>query len=293
MRVTNNLLFQQALKGTQNTLSQINEQNRVISSGLRVEKPSDDPTSVGEIMRSSSGIRALEQYRRNLNTADSRLSVEDGVLEKITGALTRAKELAISQGGSGTSSAATRKVTQKEIDGIRDFIIELGNTQHSGSYLFGGQYADSRPFSGAGIDPTRPPSGTIEVEGGAGVHYAANHDGTELLVDTGILDALENLSTGLNNDSDTEIHSAIAELDEAFDGIQELVGELGSRMTQVDNALTNLDALEVNLMTFRSELQDADLEEAITELMNRQISYQAAMMANSRILNNTLSDYLR
>ncbi len=293
MRVTNDLLFQQALRGTQNTLSEINEQNRIISSGLRVDKPSDDPTSVGEIMRSSSGIRALEQYRRNLNTANSRLSAEDGVLERISTALTRAKELAISQGGSGTSSAATRKVAQKEVEGIRDFAIELGNTQHSGSYLFGGQYADSRPFSGAGIDPARPPSGTIEVEGGAGAHYAANHDGMELLVDTGILDGLENLATGLGNNSDAEIHTAITELDTAFNKVQELVGELGSRMTQVDNALTNLDALEVNLKTFRSELQDAELEEAITELMNRQISYQAAMMANARILNNTLSDYLR
>ena len=292
MRVTNNLLFQQALRGTRTTLSQIEDQRRIISSGLRVEKPSDSPTSVGEIMRSSSSLRALEQYRSNLNTANSRLSAEDGVLESITNALTRAKELGISQAGA-TASAATRQVTQAEVEGVRDFMIELGNTQHSGSYLFGGQYADSRPFSDTGIDPARPPRGNPQVEGGAGVHYAVNHDGGELLVDTGVLDALENLATGLGNDSDTEIQAAMGELEGAFDSVQELVGELGARMSQVENALSNLDAMDANLRTLRSELQDAEMEEAITELMNRQLSYQAAMMANARILNNTLSDYLR
>jgi flagellar hook-associated protein 3 FlgL len=292
LRVTNDLLFQQALRGTQETLSRIEEQRQVISSGLRVDQPSDDPTATGGIMRSSSTLRATDQYRTNLNTASSRLSVEDGVLNEITHVLTRAKELAVSQVGS-TASTSTRNVVKAEVDSLRDFVIELGNTKHADTYLFGGQYADSRPFSATGADPSRPPSGALEVEGGSGSYFTANHDGQELLVDSGILDALENLSLGLANDSETEIQAAMGEVDRAFEAAQEMVGELGARMNQVETALSNLDALEINLQTFRSDLQDADLEEAITELLNRQVSYQAAMMANARILNNTLSDYLR
>ena len=53
------------------------------------------------------------------------------------------------------------------------------------------------------------------------------------------------------------------------------------------------DSLEVTLKTFRSGLADTDMAEAITELVNRQGSLEAAMLANSNILNITLTDYLR
>ncbi len=292
MRITNQVLFSQALGGTQDALGQIEKHQRTISSGLRVEKPSDDPTAVGGIMRSTSSLRALEQYRTNLSSARSRLALEDGVLDQVTNALIRAKELAVSQAGS-TATAQTRSVTREEIEGIRDFLTDLGNTQFAGSYLFGGYYADSPPLGAAGTDPTRPPTGTMEVEGGAGAFYAVTHGAQEIFADSGALDALEALALALANNSAADVQAAMGELDQAFDAVQDVIGDLGARMSQVDTALSNLEALDVNLQTFRSELQDADLEEAISKLVSRQVVYQAAMLANSRIMNTTLTDYLR
>ena len=169
----------------------------------------------------------------------------------------------------------------------------MGNTQFVGSYIFAGDYADSQPFSATGPDPTRPPSGTHRVEGGAGAFYSVNHSGQEIFVETGILDALENLATALGGDSGPDIRASIGDLDWAFTYVQELIGELGARMNQVDTAVNNLDALEANLQTFRSDLQDAELEEVVSKLISRQVSYEAAMMTNARILQPTLTDYLR
>jgi len=292
LRVTNSVLYRQALGSTQRTLSEMEGYQRIITSGLRVERPSDDPTALGEIMRSSSGLRALEQYEENLSSAQARLTLEDNVLEQLTNVLIRVKELGTGQVGD-TASTQSRSVSAQEVEGLREFMVSLGNTQFSGSYLFGGQYSDSRPFTSAGADPARPPSGTHQVEGAAGTFYAVNHSGQEVFVDSGVLDALENLAGALNADSSEDITSALADVDQAFDTVQELIGDLGARMAQVDTALDNLEALEVNLQTFRSDLQDAELEEAISKLVNRQVTYQAAMMTNSRILQTTLTDYLR
>ncbi len=292
LRVTNSLLYSRALDNTRNTLSEIERHQRSIASGLRVEKPSDDPKSLGEIMRSDSGLRALEQYKQNLSTGQSRLTLEEGVLEQVTNALTRAKELGVAQAGS-TASAQTRQVAKEELEGIKDFVTTLGNTKFSGSFIFGGQYADTRPFSGSGIDPLKPPSGTYQVEGGAGAFYATNHSGQEIFVDTGVLDALDNMIQGLDTNSPTDIQAALTDLDSAFNGIQEVGGELGARMTQVETALSNLDALKVNLQTFRSDLADTEMEEAISQLVSRQVTYEAAMMTNARILQTSLTDYLR
>jgi flagellar hook-associated protein 3 FlgL len=264
----------------------------MISSGLRVENPSDDPTAVTGIMRSSSALRALEQYKENLASAGSRLAVENDVLDQLTDILSRAKELGISQAGD-IATTASRSAVREEVEGLRDFVIELGNTRWIGSFLFAGDYADTKPFDAAGPDPTRPPTGTHKVEGGAGAFYAVNHSGQEIFVDTGILDALDNLATALGSDSGADIRTSISDLDAAFADVQELIGELGARMHQVDTAVANAEALEGNLQTFRSDLQDADLEEVVSKLVGRQVSYEAAMMTNARILQSTLTDYLR
>ncbi len=292
MRITNGILHARALSGVQRTLGALEEKRLEISSGLRVRRPSDDPEAVGSIMETSSELRALEQYRRNLSRASSRLQVEEGVLQRLGDALSRAKELAVSQ-ASDTATPESRNIVQREVDGILSFVRELGNTRFGEEYLFGGPYADTRPFPPGGPDPTRSPSGTRMVEGSPGTLFAANHGGMEIFVDTGALSALEDLSTALGADSQSGILGAIEELDTAFDGVQQLVGELGARMNQVDSALENLDALDANLRAFRSALQDTDMEEAISELVARQVTYQAALLANARILDTTLTDYLR
>ena len=292
MRITNQVLVNQALGSARDLMAEIGTLQREVTSGLRVVRASDDPAAAGTIMQASSNLRAVEQYQENLNLAQSRLSLENGVVDQITNALIRAKELAVSQAGAD-ASAETRAAVQVEVDELRNFMVNLGNTQFQGSYLFGGDYADSIPFTPAGIDPLRPPAGDFQVEGGAGMFLLANHSGQEVLVDTQVLDALETLSIALGADSGPDIQAAVGDLDVAFDAVQEVIADLGGRMNRVDHALENLGSLEVELLGQRSDLQDTDMEEAITKLVNRQVTYEAAMLANSRILNLTLTDYLR
>jgi flagellar hook-associated protein 3 FlgL len=180
-----------------------------------------------------------------------------------------------------------------EVDELRSFIVGLGNTEYQGSFLFGGDYADLRPFPETGVDPAHPPAGDFQVEGGSGVYYLANHSGQEILVDTSVLDALETLSQALGDNNPEDIQAAIGGLDSAFDSVQELLADLGGRMNRVDGALDHMDSLQLELETQRSGFEDTDMEEAITRLLNRQVTYQSAMLANSRILNMTLTDYLR
>jgi flagellar hook-associated protein 3 FlgL len=292
VRVTNQVLLNQALGSTRDLMSEFGDLQRAVTSGLRVERPSDDPAAAGGIMRTSSSLRALEQYRENLDLAQSRLSLENGVMDQVTNVLIRVKELAISQAGS-TASADTRSAVQAEVDELHEFLVGLGNTQFAGSYLFGGDYADSIPFTITGIDPARPPAGDFKVEGGAGTFYLANHSGQEILVDTHVLEALEAVSQALGNNSAPDIQAALSDMDVAIDEVQVVIAELGARINRVDHALENLGSLEVELLTQRSDLQDTDMEEAITRLVNRQVTYESAMLANSRILNLTLTDYLR
>lgn len=292
MRVTNSILYQQSLSAVRRSLSAMEEASRQVSTGVRLERPSDDPVATGAVMRSSSSLRALEQYGRNLNTGRSRLGAEEGVLEQLSDALVRAKELAIGQADS-TATASSRQITAQEVAGLRDFAQDLANTEFAGTYLFGGAYADTVPFPDGGPDPARLPDGERPLEIGAGSVVPTNHSGKRVFMDSGAFDALEELQAALEADDPAGVQNAIASLDAAFADTQEVTAEVGARGRRMDVATSNLEALDTNLRTFRSQLQDADFEEAVSELVNRQTSYQAALLANARILQTTLTDYLR
>lgn len=243
-------------------------------------------------MQSSSGLRALEQYRRNLEAGQARIAIEDSVLEQITSSLIRARELALSQ-AADPATQATRQATRAEIDGIIDFVTDLGNSKLAGSYIFGGQYSDTPPFQATLPDPLRPPTGSLKMEVGAGAFVETNHSAQDIFLDSDLVDSLRALSAALGANDATAIQTVTSRIDSAFDNIQELIGEVGARANYLDTAVSNMDSLEVTLQTFRSSLKDADLAEAVTDLVARQGALEAAMLANSRLLNLTLADYLR
>lgn len=290
MRITNSILHRTALGGVTRGLSSLEEATRKVTSGLRVERPSDDPVATSGIMRSSSGLRAIDQYLRNLSTAESRLAVEDDVLNQLGNVLSRARELGVGQ-GTDTATGQTRLSARVEVNGLIETVRALGNSRLGEAWVFGGDEANRPPFS---EDPLVPlPSGEGAVEIAAGQTVQTAHSAQTIFADTGALDALARLATALEQDSRPAIAESLVELEEAFSSVQQLVGEVGGRLNRVDVARENLTALDTSLRTHRSDLQDIELEEAISDLVRQQLAYQTALASNARILSLNLTDYLR
>ena len=152
MRITNNMISRNSLAGLQRALKQVDEAQNRATTGLRVEKASDDPSAASSIMASGSSIRAIDQYKRNINSARARLDREESILGSVTQMLERAKELGIAQ-GSSTADAQSRLTAKAEVDQLIQTVVQLGNTQHQGEYLFGGDQSTTPPFTSATISP--------------------------------------------------------------------------------------------------------------------------------------------
>ncbi len=292
MRITNGILTREAVHGFQAQMRDLADARQRAASGQRLNSPSDDPVSAASIMQSSGSLRAVEQYRSNLATAQSRLAVEDSVLDQLGTTLVRAREIAVSQAGD-PADEATRRTARAEVEGVLEFVTSLANTRLAGSYLFGGDYADTAPLDGGVADPARPATGSARLEIGSGTFVETTHGAQEIFLDSGVMDALSALSTALGDNDATAVQTAAEDLDTAFDNVQSIIGDLGARMSQLDVTGSNLESLEVTLSKFRSELADADMAQAVTELLDRQGSLEAAMLVNSKIMNITLADYLR
>ena len=301
MRITNNTITADSLSSLQTNMAAMLKVQQQISTTNRLTAASDDPTAATQIMSASGSLRAIDQYSANVSQANSRVSTEDTALSQITDLLSRAKELGVAQSGA-TATAATRTTANAEIQQIFQQIVTIGNTKFGDEYLFGGQTSTTQPFSatgtGATLDYTSTnPQGQRDVTIGAGQTIAAGHDGTQVLVSSGVLDAVKSLSEALDPSGpmygQSAISNALTSIDSAFQNVQSLVGEVGGTANRLTVTQANLDAYKTNVTTLKSDLSDTDMTAAITEMTNRQNAYQGALLATSKLTSLTLTDYLR
>ena len=301
MRITSNMIAAQQMTALQSNIALLQQANERVTTGKRINQASDDPAASMSVMNAGSALRALEQYQNNVKRASNRINLEDQVLSQIGDLITRAKELAVAQ-SSATASDSTRKIANDEVRQLFQQVVDLGNTKFGSEYLFGGDKSDAAPFAATGsagtLDyTTTTPQGQRSINIGDGQTIAPTHDGKQVFIDTGVLDAMKDLAHALDPSSPTYgnagISAAMATLDTAFDAVQGVVGDTGAMGTRLDTAGQNLDALKSNLTTFKSDLEEIDVETAMTELTNRQIAYQAALLATAKVTGLSLVDYLK
>ncbi|MDQ8154810.1 MAG: flagellar hook-associated protein FlgL [Gemmatimonadota bacterium] len=299
MRITNNMATQLAVMQFDVARQKLEEAQRKVTTGKAFERASEDPTGAATVMANTGALRALEQYKRNIGVGNRRLSLEENAVDQLTSLITRAKELAISQ-ATDTASSQTRQVMLAEVNQLVQQAVNLANTQIGSDYLFGGTTSATAPFT---IDTSGPAytftasgsAGGLQLEIGNGQRATATHDGTELFgtETAGVLKSLADFAAALSTGQQAAVASSIAGLDDSLASSQTRLGEVGARQNQMQIADANIAAFKQNLIALNSDLQDVDLENAITELVGRQTAYQAAMAATSRVMSLNLTDYLR
>ncbi len=146
MQISSKLFNQQQLKQFSSTTEEIQDLQSRISTGENILRASDDP--VGAVQLSGLDVvkKQIEQYERNVNSANDRLSLIDKNLENLSSVMIRAQELII-QASSDTLGATDRESIALEIDEMKKEIMNIGNSQDSnGSFLFSGFKTKIQPF---------------------------------------------------------------------------------------------------------------------------------------------------
>jgi flagellar hook-associated protein 3 FlgL len=301
MRISTAMVTQSLISQVTGNSAKLNEAQQRVSTGLKVTKMSDDPTAGIAIMQTSSALRGITQFKRNVQGIGSELNAEDSALGQVTDVLTRAKELAAEQVGA-TANAQSRAAAAAEVQQLIGQVVQVGNTKLGETFLFGGMSsAGTAPFSEAQT-ATSPmyvagapavPQGSRGVEVSPAQTMSGAHDGNTVFVQTGVLTSLKSLYDGLTQNDPQQINASMSSIDTSFSGIQALVGDVGARQNQVDAASASLDALEANLTSTKSGLSEVDMESAISDMVARQTAYQAAMLASSKVMGLSLTDYIR
>src|SRR3954471_16875222 len=95
MRVTPGMMMNSLLHNIELNQARTEQLQNQITSGSRITKPSDDPIGAARAINLQESLSQSDQYVRNIDQATSWLNSSDSVLDAVTLALHRARELAV------------------------------------------------------------------------------------------------------------------------------------------------------------------------------------------------------
>ncbi len=297
MRVTTSQAQRAQLDYIQANLQRLVKAQDQASTGKRFQKGSEDPAAAADVLRADSTLAAYAQFTRNGDLAIARASEEDRVLNNLQLITERARELASQQAGS-TADAGTRLIAKAEVDQLIDAAIGLGNTRFNTGFLFGGTRELEQPMGPNAT--TTPPYiannaalGNPQYEIANGQLSSPNHNAHEVFRDTGVMQALLDLSEALGSNTVPGIVNSLPALTTASDRVGQLIGETGARVNQYETLKSQTLVATVDTRVRRSMVYDIDLADASANFAQAQSAYQAALSAANRVLNLNVLDYLR
>ncbi|MBV9084186.1 MAG: hypothetical protein JOZ62_16035 [Acidobacteriaceae bacterium] len=279
--------------------------NVEVSSGLRVHTLSDDPDSVSEILQLNAQIAANDQIKTNVTRVQTEVNAAESAINTAASLMDRAAQIAAQ--GSSTGSSVDRSQLAQQIKDILGEMQQLANSQVGGRFIFAGNADQTAPYGPVdlaanptnGVGPYAGNASTRSVVDAYGIQISVSYTaqdvfdgGTTGTPSTSVFQSLTEAYTALANNDPTATSAAAADLKSAatyLDGQQALYGDIQGKLA---DALTSQGDLYTSLRAQLSNLQDADMAEAVTQQQTDSTALTAAETAYSSMPKKSLFDYL-
>ena len=253
-----------------------------ISSGIRINRGSDDAAGLAISEGLRSDIRALRQATRNANDGMSLVNVTEGALNEQSSILIRLRELS-SQAATGTVGSTERATIQLEFSALRDELTRIAETtEFNGIGLINGNLASSVAATShtliqIGIDNT-------------------NNSRLDLNSTLG-LDAVTSSTLGIAALSVTaaaQALTALATIENAIASVTAARGKVGAVQNRLQRSVSALSITSENLQAAESAIRDADIAHEIAQLTRNQILVQTstAMVGQSNLIPQSVLQLL-
>ena len=275
----------------QQNLSRYEKANEQVSTGKRINTPSDDPIGVQKSLKLASQLADNEQYERNTDYALSWMETTDQALNSISNALQRANELGL-QASNGTNSPEDQQTIAKEIEQLRAEIQDIANTKFDGKYIFNGQKTDQPIQIAANGDLTYDNQSLMQRMSSSNT-IAMNATGEVFDGKVNLFKTLDQLSGALASGDQEGVSSALEQIETGKEQVLNSWTTLGAKQSRVEGMNQRLKEENLSLQTLVSKNDDVDFAEAIMKLKTEESVYQASLAASAKIIQPSLLDFLR
>ena len=184
MRLSGRITSQMTTAGILTNINRVQDQlattQQQLSTGLRINQPSDDPYGASLAVQLKNDLQGLTTYSNNVTDGTAWASAADTSLTNVMSMLQRAQELTV-QASNGDESATDLSSTADEIDQLADAIKQEANTQYNGQYVFSGTATGTQPYASSTGDVFQGNTAAITRQIGPGASLQVNVDISGLL----------------------------------------------------------------------------------------------------------------
>jgi flagellar hook-associated protein 3 FlgL len=289
MRVTNKMMADNVIAQLFRQREQMVRTQENITTGKRVNRPSDDPAGIGSILSYRTTISGLDQYKENISNAKLHINTVDDVLGMVSDLLRDAKEIAYD------TDPAMRAEMAEQVAAIRAQVLQMANYQIDGKYLFSGDASRTEPFNST-TWLYNGDTGTKDTIVGDNMQIAITADGSSIFGPDGtnvfdILNDLESALTALPVVA-TDITDQISNLDGAIDRITTVRARNAGVYQRLEATENHYNYFKVNVQDMLSNAEDADIAEAIVNFQVQKTTYESTLASSSMIIQKSLIDFL-
>jgi flagellar hook-associated protein 3 FlgL len=299
MRVSTLMMYQQNMRGITSSQSEWLKYGEQMSTGKRVNRASDDPVAASQAVVLSQAQAQNSQFATARTFATQRVSMEENTLAQVTTAIQSAQEKIV-YAGNGTLSDDDRASLATDLQGIRDQLLNLANSQDgNGRYIFAGYKTDTAPFTDGGTYVGGSENVAQQVD--ASRSMVIGHTGDKIFdsltsnakpdTDSNLFAMLDSAIAALNTPvSDDEDAQALASaaidktnrgLSNSLNNVLSVRAELGTQLNELDKLDALGDDRALSQTQQMSNLVDVDWNETISNYVMQQTALQASYKAFS------------
>lgn len=313
IRVTTSGAMNQTLADINRNMILLKNIQTQLTTGLRINKPSDDPVGIITTIKLKQSLQTTDQYQTNLSDGKSKLNVAANALSTLEDLLNDILGLASDVTNSTTSSEIPVVVT--EIDGLLDEAFIQANSKYLGKYIFGGQETANQPYLAE-----YSPSGTLTSvsrnqihDGGTlirgiddptyqtvaeGYDMQINISGSKPFMPNGegenkdLFDTIIRLRESIRNNDMPTARNIMTELDGVIDNVIVQESVLGERIQRLEVRKKDNAVLQTDKKADLSEVLNADYVQNIIDLNYQQMILNASLQVGAKIIAPSLLDFI-
>jgi len=232
-----------------------------ISSGLRINRASDDAAGQAVASKMESDNTSLKQAMRNTNDAISLVQTAEGGLNEIYNILVRLRELSVQASNESYNS-----------DDLAQINTEFGQLTSEINRI-----ADSSNFNRTELLNSTGSTMSFQI----GIHQNADNVLDIQLSDFAASGVALGIKSVISDGVDTLAHAtaAISILDAAIDSLNTKRSTLGAVQNRLENSLNEAASYSENLSSAVSQILDVDYASESANMTRYQIMQQAGVAA--------------
>lgn len=302
LRITQGMMHSQLTRNINNNLKTMSDLQNVSSSGLKLNKASDDPVGITYSLRYRSELAANTQYQKNADQALSWMDFTDTVIGQAGDIMQRVKELT-TNAATGTNPQEALDAIQSELVELKSQLVDIANSKMNGKYIFNGENFDQIPYDttdsafdakGVGTD-----TGNVKYALGANVTIGISLTGNQVFgaadsagTSNNVFAVLDRITTAIAAGDYSAISAEIPNVEDSYDLMLNARAQIGAKVNRVELMQSRLSDFELSLTDMQSKVEDADLEQVLIDSTTAQTIYEASLSVGAKVISRSLVDFL-